>query len=287
MTTLIDVMNTPLLAIGSSTVTPKLLVIFLLSIIALVVITKWLERWGTERLSRRATEPGAVKAMLQILRYVALVVGLIVIVQSVGIDLSAFVVVLGTFGIGIGLALQPLLANFVGGLVLLIERPLKVGDRIEIGGMAGRVIHIGARATNMRTNDNINLIIPNSQLTSTQIINWSHTDRRVRLEVPIGVSYRADPREVERILLRVGTGHPGVLASPPPAILLDRFDDSAVVFVLCVWTEDYLERPRLLRSELNFAISDALRASAIEIPFPQRDVHVVSIPVPARHDSTE
>lgn len=276
MDTLLDFMNTPLFELGGTMLTPKVLAILVVAVAALVVITRLLERWGAAMLTRRNAEPGAAKALFQILRYVALAVGMIAILQSVGIDLSAFVVVIGTFGIGVGLALQPLLSNFVGGLVLLIERPLKVGDRIQIGETAGQVIHIGARATNVLTNDNINVIVPNSQLTSTQIINWSHRERSVRVHVPIGVSYKADPRHVEKVLLDVAKNHPGVLAEPAPTVLLDRFDDSAVVFILNVWTEAYLERPRQLRSDINFAISEALRANGIEIPFPQRDVHVVS-----------
>lgn len=276
MDTLIEFLNYPLISLGASTVTPKLIAIVLVSMLTLIIVTKWLERWGARVLSKRHTELGATKALFQIFRYAALVIGMVVIIQSVGIDLSAFVVVVGTLGIGIGLALQPLLANFVGGLVLLVERPLKIGDRIEIDGTAGRVMHIGARATNIRTNANINVIVPNAQLTSTKIINWSHSERNIRVEIPIGVSYQADPREVERVLLDVGRDHPGVLKDPPTDVLLDRFDDSAVVFVLRVWTEAFLDRPNNLRSELNFAISAALRASSIEIPFPQRDIHIRS-----------
>lgn len=274
MDTLIDFMNRPLLDLGGSVVTPKLITIVLTAVIVLFVVTRVLERWGTSMVARRNADLGATKAMFQILRYVALVVGLIVIVQAVGIDLSAFVVVIGTLGIGIGLALQSLLANFVGGLVLLVERPLKVGDQIEVDKIRGEVIHIGARATNIRTNDNISLIVPNSRLTSTTITNWSHSDRSVRVEVEIGVSYLADPRAVEQVLLDVARGHAGVLPAPAPDVLLDRFDDSAVVFILRVWTTEFLQRPRVLRSDLNFAIATALRDHAIQIPFPQRVVHI-------------
>ncbi|CAN5828817.1 mechanosensitive ion channel [soil metagenome] len=276
MDNVIYFLNYPLMEIGASTVTPKLIGLVLVSMLTLVIVTKWLERWGARVLARRNAELGASRALFQIFRYAALVIGMVVIVQSVGIDLSAFVVVVGTLGIGIGLALQPLLANFVGGLVLLVERPLKVGDRIEIDGTAGLVVHIGARATNVRTNSNINVIVPNSLLTQTKIINWSHSERNIRVEVPIGVSYKADPLEVERVLLDVARSHAGVLDAPVSDVMLDRFDDSAVVFILRVWTEAFLDRPNVLRSELNFAISAALRTNAIEIPFPQRDIHIRS-----------
>ena len=205
-------------------------------------------------------------------------VGLIAIVQSVGIDLSAFVVVVGTFGLGIGLALQPLLTNFVGGLVLLVERPLKVDDRIEIGTLSGRVVHIGARATHIRTNDNIDVIVPNSQLASSQIVNWSHTERNVRIEVSVGVSYAADPIKVKELLLDIALADTGVLAEPAPDVLLERFDDSAMVLVLRVWTETFLDRPRALRSQLNFAIVAAMREHGYDMPVPQREVRMHVIP---------
>ncbi len=279
MDTLSDILDAHLVTIGNSVLTPKLLVILIASVVALIVVTRRLERWGTARvLARKDAQPGAVKALFQILRYVALIVGLIAIVQSVGIDLSAFVVVVGTFGIGIGLALQPLLTNFIGGLVLLVEQPLKVDDRIEIGKLNGRVIHIGARATNIRTNDNIDVIVPNSELVSSQIVNWSHGDRNVRLELPVGISYGSDPVRCAALLKDIAAAHDGILPEPAPDVLLERFDDSAIVLVLRVWTAAFLDRPRLLRSDLNFRIFAALRSQGFVVPFPQREVHVHMVP---------
>ncbi len=275
MDTVRDFLNTRLFVIGGSVFTPAVLGVTLVLVVALFVLTKWLSRWGAARmLRRRNADPGAVYALFQILRYLVLVTGLIVIVQSVGVNLSAFVVVIGTLGIGIGFALQPVLTNLLSGFVLLVERPLKIGDRIELGELAGRVTSIGARATRVLTNDNIAVIVPNSQLVQSQIINWSHSDRRVRIDVPVGVSYGSDPEQVRRVLLEVAGQHPGVLQDDETEVLLEKFADSALEFTLRVWTEDYLERPRLLRSELNFAICAALRVNKIEIPFPQRDVHI-------------
>ncbi|MEZ4361865.1 MAG: mechanosensitive ion channel [Kofleriaceae bacterium] len=273
-----DFFNTRLFAVGASVVTPKLLAILFGLVISLIAFTNWVGRWGAARMmARRNAEPGAVHAVFQIVRYIMLVTGVVIIVQSVGIDLSALVVVVGTLGIGLGFALQPLMGNFISGLVLLLERPLKIGDRIELGPLAGRVVSIGARATMVRTNDNISVIVPNSELASSQIINWSHGERTVRITIPIGVSYRSDPEKVRDVLLEVAHTQAGVLREPVPEVLLDGFNDSSIDFALWVWTSEYLERPRVLRSELNFAIHAALKAHGIEIPFPQRDLHLRSI----------
>ena len=182
----------------------------------------------------------------------------------------------GAVGIGIGFGLQSIANNFISGLVILFERPVKVGDRIQVGGVTGDVVRIGARATTVKTNDNIDIIVPNSEFISSQVINWSHSDREVRLHVPVGVSYSSNPEEVQKILLDVAAVQPGVLKSPAPEVLFTEFGDSSLNFELLVWTSEFIAKPNFLHSELNFAIRAKFKECGVEIPFPQRDVHVRS-----------
>ncbi|MEO8047103.1 MAG: mechanosensitive ion channel domain-containing protein [Nitrospirota bacterium] len=179
-------------------------------------------------------------------------------------------------GVGVGFGLQNITNNFVSGFILLVERPIKVGDRIEVGPVTGDVVNISLRATTVVTNDNIAIIVPNSDFVSSRVTNWSYTDRDVRFNFPVGVSYRSDPEVVRQLLLQVADQHAGVLKKPQSDALLMEFGDSALNFVLRVWTRQYTTTPGVLRSELNFMISKTFKEHDIEIPFPQRDIHIRS-----------
>jgi len=202
--------------------------------------------------------------------------GILVVLQSAGIDLSTLTVLSGTIGLGIGFGLQKIADNFFSGLIILLERPVKVGDRIQVGEINGDVVRIAIRTTTILTNDNINIIIPNSEFVSKQVINWSHNDRNLRVAAPVGVSYDSDPEQVRRVLLGVADNHPDILAEPLPVVLFSGFGDSSLDFELLVWTETRIQTPRFLRSELNFRIFEAFRKNGIEIPFPQTDLHIKS-----------
>jgi small-conductance mechanosensitive channel len=157
----------------------------------------------------------------------------------------------------------------------LFERPIKIGDRIEIGEIQGDVLRISARATTIMTNDNIAVIVPNSDFVSSKVINWSFPNPNVRFSFPVGVGYGSDPEKVRRLLMEVAQSHPGVLKDPPSDVLFQEFGESSLNFVLRIWTHDYTHRPNVLRSELNFRILKKFREEEIEIPFPQRIVQVI------------
>lgn len=243
----------------------------------LVVLSRLVKRWLVKGvLVRRQVDPGVGQAVATIVQYGFLSIGALMILSSAGIDLTTLNVVAGAIGIGVGFGLQTIASNFISGLIILFERPIKVGDRIQVGDVTGDVIRIAGRATSIRTNDNIAIIVPNSQFISTQVINWSHSDREVRLHVPVGVSYSSNPEVVRDTLLDVAASHPGVLRTPPPDVVLLEFGESSLNFDLRVWTDEYITKPLILRSDLNFAIRKALQARGIEIPYPQRDIHIRS-----------
>jgi len=272
-----DFLAYPLFRIAKATMTPGRLLTLVALMVLVYLFTHALVRFTSRRVIRRGKhDPGVVQAMATISRYVLLSVGLLVVLGTVGIDLSSVVVLMGTFGLGLGLALQPLLSNFFGGIVLQLERSIKVGDRVEVGGLVGDVVSISLRAAVIITNDNIAVIVPNAQIISSQIVNWSHTDRNVRFALRVGVSYGSDPEEVKRVLLEVARAHKGVLVDPPPDVVFIGFGDSSLDFDLRFWTRDYITRPAILQSDLFFAVFRAFGERHIEIPFPQRDLHVRS-----------
>jgi small-conductance mechanosensitive channel len=223
-------------------------------------------RWVVDSLlARRNLNVGVRLAVGTLVRYAIATVGVVVILEAVGIDLSAFAVLAGAVGVGLGFGLQNVTSNFVSGLIILIERPIKVGDRIEIGGISGEVRRIGARATTVVTEENIAVIVPNSQFIAERVTNWSHTGPLTAFVVRVRVSWNTDADLVRRLLMEVATEHPHVLSEPAPEVeLLDL--RNGLHFVLQVWSTQYLQGEARLKSELNFAIREKLRHHGIESP---------------------
>ena len=267
----------PLYSVGKTTITLGTMLYLTVLVVALFYATAKLKTWIVEGLlSRSHVDLGVRHAIGAIVRYIVVAIGLVIILQTAGINLSTLTVLFGALGIGVGFGLQRITNNFVSGIILLLERPIKVGDRIEVGDGHGDVVNISPRATTIVTNDNIAIIVPNADFISSKVVNWSYTNRDVRFNFPIGVSYGSDPEQVRRILLEVAQAHRGVLKEPGPSVLLDGFGDSSLNFVLRVWTREFSTIPGVLRSELYFSICRAFKEEGIEIPFPQRDLHIKS-----------
>jgi len=272
---IIESFKMPLFDMGDSSFTVLTLLYLILATLLLVFLASKLNKIVTERLLAKSKIDYGVRAATgSIIKYAVLTIGFIVILQTAGINLSSLAILFGALGIGIGFGLQNVINNFVSGLIILFERPIKVGDRIEVAGVAGDVTDISMRATTILTNDNISIIVPNSQFISEVVINWSHTDRSVRFNYPIGVSYKEDPEVVKKVLLEIAYDNPGVLKNPKPDVLFTQYGDSSMMFNLRVWTREYINRPGVLKSQLYYEISRRFRKAGIEIPFPQRDVHI-------------
>ncbi|HTW44467.1 MAG TPA: mechanosensitive ion channel domain-containing protein [Acidobacteriaceae bacterium] len=226
-------------------------------------------------------EPGQQYAVARVLSYLLFALGLVVGLQSLGLNLNSLVVVGGALGLGVGLGLQAVVANFVAGLILLFEQPVKLGDRIQVGDTYGDIVQLRGRSTWVRTNDNVVIIVPNSDFINQKVINWTANDRQVRIAVPFGVSYSSNPVEVRDITLSIAGKHPDVLLEPAPEVIFLDFGDSSLDFELRVWTITQVQTPLTLKSDLYFAIFDAFGKANIELPFPQRDLHLRTIAEPA------
>lgn len=219
-------------------------------------------------------------AVARVISYLVFMLGLIVGLQSLGVNLNSLVVVGGALGIGVGLGLQAIVSNFVAGLILLLEQPIKLGDRIGVGNTYGDVVRLRGRSTWIRTNDNVVIIVPNSEFINQSVTNWTANDQQVRISLPIGVSYDSDPHSVREILLAVARGNDGILTDPHPDVIFTEFADNSLNFQLRVWTIRHVHSPAKLKSDLYFAIFEAFKKEGIELPFPQRDIHLRSIPEP-------
>ena len=259
----------------------KLSLVQIFLLIALLVAVFWISSHTKRFLFNRVLANSGLNrslqyALAQIISNVVLVIGIIVVLTNTGINLGALAVFAGAIGVGIGVGLQGLASNFISGLVILAERPIAIGDRVEVGDKSGQVQRIGARSTVIVTNDNISIIVPNSKFIEESVTNWTFGDPRVRFRVPVGVAYGSDVEKVRELLIAVGRAHPKALQDPAPNVFFDKFGESSLDFELVVWSTEMSYRPRRFKSDLNFAIEKALREAGIEIPFPQRDVYVRS-----------
>ena len=274
-TSIVDFLSVPVFSLGDSNITLWTLVYLTGLFLLLYFVTTRLFKYVVYKfLSESKVELGVRVAIGSILKYLILTIGFIVIIQTVGINLSSLTILLGALGVGIGFGLQNVTNNFVSGIIILFERPIKVGDRIDVAGVAGNVIKISMRATTIITNDNISIIVPNSEFISSTVINWSHTDRNVRFNFPVGVAYKEDPEKVKNLLLDVAGENEGVLKNPGPDVLFNDYGDSSLNFNLRVWTSRYIDRPGVLKSQLYYEIFKRFKEAGVEIPFPQRDVHI-------------
>jgi small-conductance mechanosensitive channel len=272
-----NVLTYHLFTLGEARITPLTVLYVLILLAALVYLSNKLKHLLINRLlTRTRLDSGAQQAIGTITRYVILFVGLLIIFQTVGVDLTTLNVLAGAVGIGIGFGLQNIANNFISGLIILIERPIKVGDRIEVGDVNGDVVTIGARSTTIKTNDSIAIIVPNSKFISENVVNWSFGGEIIRFRIPVGVAYDSDIDLVTELLLKIAAENEDVAADPPSTVRLTELASSAIQFELRIWSREKLHRPGLLLSDINYAIVRTFREHDIEIPYPQRDLHVRS-----------
>jgi small-conductance mechanosensitive channel len=230
-------------------------------------------------LPRLPLQRGVPYAISTVSYYVLLMLVALAALSSAGVELNKFTVLTGALGVGLGFGLQNIVNNFVSGLILLFERPIHVGDTVEVGGLVGMVRRIGARSSTVVTFQGAEVIVPNSNLLSNQVINWTLSSQWRRVDVPVRVAYGTDPERVIKLLIAVAGSHPGILLERPPAAFFMGFGESSLNFELrfwAAWQDTWFQ----LQSDVTVAVAKALRETGIEIPFPQRDLHIRGFDAP-------
>ena len=218
-------------------------------------------------------ESGLQETLASLLRYALTFVGALVLLQGFGVDVRSLAIAASVLGVGIGFGLQNIANNFVSGLLINLERPIRPGDYVNVGAFEGNVVRVGGRSTTIRTLDGVLILIPNSKFLETEVVNWNLGDPRSRVHVPVGVAYGSDVARVRRALLEAARSHPEVEPDPRPQVQMRGFGESSLDFELLVWTRDPRNK-NTLESDLNFRIEESLRKHGIEVPFPQLDLHV-------------
>ena len=264
-------------SLGAVSLSPGDILVFILALWFSVLLSRLVRFILNEDVLPRVPLPRGVPATISVLtNYVILTVGSLFALAAAGIELSRIAFMAGALGVGIGFGLQNIVSNFVSGLILMFERPIQIGDTIQMGALFGEVRRIGIRSSVVRTFDGAEVIVPNTNLVANEVTNWTLSDRMRRIELPVGVAYGTDPDRVLKILVDVAGRHPEVLKEPEAAALFFGFGDSSLNFSLRCWTGQF-ERFLVVRSDLFVAVNHALSEAGIEIPFPQRDLHLRSV----------
>jgi potassium efflux system protein len=269
------------LSLGFTVGTQKIsigLILTALSILYGAFLVSWVIQavMMEEIFARRGLDAGARISISRLIHYALVLTGFILALFALGFDLKNITILGGALGVGIGFGLQTIVNNFVCGLIMLFERPVKVGDAIELNGQQGKIKKVGLRATVVQTYDNSEIVVPNSDLITNQVTNWTLAERLSRIRIPVGVAYGSDVPLVMKTILECAASNQTVLKHPAPQVLFVNFGGSSLDFELRAWLADFDTRLRVI-SELHQEIDRKFRELNIEIPFPQTDLHVRSI----------
>ncbi len=271
-----DILNFELFKMSESSVTVVSILVFLLLLTIFIGIGIFARRALQRRILKRLkVDSGTSYTLARITQYLIITIGVLVSFNFVGINLSSLTVIFGLLSVGIGFGLQNITSNFISGLIILFERPISVGDRVMVNQIEGDIVEINIRATMVRTVNNILIVVPNSEFVSKDVINYSHGDSTYRLDVNVGFSYSSDLDNVLKALQEVADNNSSVMQNPEPEVFLNEFGDSSWNMQLRTWIPDVKQYPKV-RNELNQAIVRTFRKYGVEIPFPQRDLHMRS-----------
>ena len=278
MDSLKTVWDYPLFTFGGNSILVSQLVLVLIVLLVGYVISKLIERFLQRRLAKTELRADASYLLQRIVFYTLLVVVLMTALSVLNVPLAAFAFISGAIAIGVGFGAQNIINNFISGWILLMERPVRIGDFIEIDQHQGVVERIGNRSTQIRRVDGVHLLIPNSQMLERVVVNWTLVDKQIRTTVRVGVAYGSPVKKVAEIIRQVVEEQPEVRGDPKVSVIFEDFGDSALIFDAYFWADVGGEKVlRDIRSAIRYRIDELFHENGITIAFPQRDVHVNSL----------
>ncbi len=268
-----NLLSTPLFELGNSQISLASLFVVLLILSGFFIISRIIERGVQNALKNKAIDPGIKGSIGRFLRYLTVTVGAFIALDTIGISLASIAALGAILMVGVGFGLQNLAQNFISGIIILLERPIKQGDIVFVGGVSGRVRDIRVRSTVIETRDDVAIIIPNSQFIAEQVINDSFSGHNIRRTLKVGVAYGSDIEKTTGILMKIANEHEQILKTPGAKVLFMDFGSSSLDFELRFWVAE-LWTTDIILSDLRYAIDREFRNEDINIPFPQRDLHI-------------
>ena len=271
-----DIFNYDLISVGKFSINAFDLFISVVIIIISIFLLRLIKKFFNNRVKAGKIDKGSAFSIYSIIKYLIWIIVILMILETMGVNLNLMLAGSAALLVGLGFGIQQIFNDLVSGIILLFEGNLKVGDVIQLeNNIIGRVRVIGLRTSKIITRDDIIMIVPNSKFISDQVINWSHEQGSTRFRVEVGVAYGSDTELVTRLLLECANLVPEVDLSPEPFVRFNDFGDSALIFQLLFWTKETF-RSEYIRSKIRYAIDRKFRENNITIPFPQRDVHMIS-----------
>jgi small-conductance mechanosensitive channel len=268
--------NYPLITLtGGGVITVSQIVLVVVIVLAGIFLGRVLQKLLARHMSRTQINPNSAQTIQRLVFYFILVLVFVTALSMLHIPITALAFISGAVAIGIGFGAQNIINNFISGWILMSERPVRIGDIVEIGGANGVIESIGARSTRIRRVDGVHLLVPNSAMIEQTVVNWTLVDKNIRTTIRIGVAYGSSPRQVSELLRQAVDAQPEVMQDPEPVVIFEDFGDSALIFDVYFWSNVDGERfLRQIRSDIRHRITDLFAANGIQIPFPQRDVHI-------------
>lgn len=275
MDSFISFMQKPLLTLGENSITLAQIFSVLIFFLAGLLILRWSFRFLIKHLTRKRITPDLIQVISRAYIIIALIIFILSLLDMLNIPLAAFTFISGAIAIGVGFGAQNIINNFISGWILMWEKPIRIGDFLEIGEIRGSVEAINTRSTRIRRTDGVHILIPNSHLLENMVVNWTLRDRLTRCTVRVGVAYGSDVQKVVELMSQAAEAHQAVLKDPAFVVLFEDFGDNALIFDLHVWINAEMEKDlRKVRSDLRFQIEALFRERDVVIAFPQRDVHI-------------
>lgn len=263
----------PFLSIGKTPISIVSILTCIAFIIIALIVSRLLRRVLTKVYQKRHLDEGIQHSLNRLLHYIIISLGIYLAIDNLGVSLTALAAVGGVLLVGIGFGLQDLAKDFISGLILLLERPIRKGDYIEVEKNQGTVMEIGLRATVINTYDDIEILIPNGKLINEIVVNRLYQQRYYRIRINVGVDYNSDPEQVRDLLISVAKAHPDILENPAPTVFFEQIKASSFDFRLMGWLNDARLEPRV-KSDLHYGVTKAFGEAGINMPFPQLDLHL-------------
>jgi small-conductance mechanosensitive channel len=270
-----DFLQTVVIQLGDRAITVGDFIYAPVLLVVGIFFIRWSSKFIRTEMTRRALNPNFIQVISRGYLITAIVVLVFSALELMNVPLTAFAFISGAVAIGVGFGAQNIINNFISGWILMWERPIRIGDFLEIGDTQGTVESINTRSTHFRRVDGVHMLIPNSYLLENILVNWTLVDRLTRTTVRVGIAYGSPVRSAAELILQAAKEHPDVLKDPEAAVIFEDFGDSALIFDLNVWVYATAERSlRIIRSDLRYRIDELFHENDIVIAFPQRDIHL-------------
>ena len=270
-----EILSYKLITISGQAITLSHILLIPAVILIGILLTRWIAKLITKRLISKKVDPNVIHLLLRVFYVIAMAILLVTTLELINVPITAFAFLSGAIAIGVGFGAQNIINNFISGWILMWERPIRIGDFLEVESAKGVVEEINTRSTRIRRVDGVHLLIPNSKLLENTVVNWTLVDSLVRTSVTVGVAYGSPAKKVAELIMQATTEQKRIVESPAPVVTFEDFGDNALMFEVTFWLDSNAEGGlRVMRSNIRFRLEELFEENNIVVAYPQRDIHI-------------